>query len=186
MVARHMGHDGGVVTRLRFEGQICGIGSTSGHRFVVGRWMSSPFGAFLDVMHERPDGTRRLIAPTEQVAQFVSDTYRFDEVVVAACSSRRNGQLLHVQAGDVDLDITVGRRSPLGWLLRLVPRRLAIAPGWSLVIGPIARVLLPGVRTSGSAGGGRREYYGATDQHRVTVISGTLAGEELGSLASVA
>ena len=37
---------------------------------MVGRWPTSPFDAFADVMHEAPDGVRTLLAPTQQVADF--------------------------------------------------------------------------------------------------------------------
>jgi hypothetical protein len=41
------------------------------------------------------------------------------------------------------------------------------------------------VRATGSAGGGRREWYGARDQHRLTAVVGTLDGADLGGLAPV-
>jgi hypothetical protein len=53
------------------------------------------------------------------------------------------------------------------------------------IIDPIARVLLRGVRTSGSAGGGRRESYGAYDVRTVTAVSGRWRGVSLGALAPV-
>jgi len=40
------------IRRSVFTGEICGFGTTSGDRFVVGRWVDSPLGAFTDVMHE--------------------------------------------------------------------------------------------------------------------------------------
>ena len=45
--------------------------------------MDSPHGAFTDVMTEDRDGLRTLLAPNRAVADYVSATYRFDEVVVA-------------------------------------------------------------------------------------------------------
>ena len=66
-----------------------------------------------------------------------------------------------------------------------MPRRLATSPAWARVTDPVARVVLRGVRTRGTAGNGRREYYGATDLHRVTAISGSWQGERLGDLAPV-
>ena len=59
------------------------------------------------------------------------------------------------------LSFTVGGRPPLGRLLRAAPARVASSPAWASVVDPVARVVLPGVRTRGSAGGGRREWYGA-------------------------
>ena len=79
----------------------------------------------------------------------------------------------------------LGRRPALGWLLRSVPRRLATAPWWARLTDPVARVVLRGVRTRGTAGNERREYYGATDLRRITELSGTWQESELGSLAPV-
>ena len=49
----------------------------------------------------------------------------------------------------------------------------------------MARRVLPGVRTVGSAGGGRREYYGARDLHRVVSASVRWEGTDQGALAPV-
>lgn len=73
----------------------------------------------------------------------------------------------------------------LGRLLRLLPRPLAAHPVVSTVTDPVARVVLPGVRTRGTAGNGRREYYGATDVRAVTDATATLDGVRLGALAPV-
>ncbi len=152
---------------------------------VVGRWEESPLGTFADVMLAEPDGTRVLLAPSQEVAEFVSSTYRFDRVEIGPVSvlDRADGQ--HVIAPGLDLTLVAGSRLPLGWLLRLVPRRLATAPAWARLTDPVARVLLRGVRTRGTAGNGRREYYGATDLHRISGLSGSWAGTDLGSLAPV-
>ncbi len=170
--------------RDRFEGSIAGVGSTSGVRVVVGRWSQSPFGAFADVMLAMPDGERVWLAPTEEVGDYVAATYSFDraEVGPVEVTGERDWQ---VAAPGLSLRFGVGRRSPLGWLLRAQPRALATRPGWTTVTDPVARVMLRGVRTRGSAGDGRQEYYGATDLHRVTSLSGTWQGLDLGELAPV-
>lgn len=49
----------------------------------------------------------------------------------------------------------------------------------------MARVVLRGVRTRGTAWNSRREYYGATDLRRVTHLSGSWQGRDLGGLAPV-
>lgn len=79
----------------------------------------------------------------------------------------------------------MGRRTPLGRVLRLVPRRLAASPAWCSLTDPVARVVLRGVRTRGAAGNGRREWYGAADTHAVTRLSGSFDGRDLGGLAAV-
>ena len=44
---------------------------------------------------------------------------------------------------------------------------------------------MDGVRTRGTAGNGRREWYGATDARAVTALSGAFDGTDLGALADV-
>jgi hypothetical protein len=168
--------------RDRFSGAIAGVGSSSGVRVVIGSWEHSPLGAFADVMLADTDGTRVLLAPDERVAEFVSTTYRFDRVEIGPVTATADW---HVTAPGLDLHLEVGARAPLGRLLRVVPARLATSPGWTLVTDPVSRVLLRGVRTRGTAGNGRREYYGATDLHRITTLSGTWRGVDLGALAQV-
>jgi hypothetical protein len=173
--------------RHRISGAIAGVGSTSGVRVVVGRWAHSPWGSFADVMLAEPDGTRVLLAPNATVAGFVSTTYRFDRVELGEVAVDFGpGGAWQVTAPDLRLSLTPGRRPLLGWLLRLVPNRLATAPAWARLTDPVARVVLRGVRTRGTAGNSRAEYYGATDLHRVTHLAGTWRGTELGTLALVA
>jgi hypothetical protein len=62
---------------------------------------------------------------------------------------------------------------------------VAASPAWATAVDPVARVLLPGVRTRGSAGGGRREWYGARDLHRIVSMHGSWDGADLGDLAPV-
>ena len=179
-------------TRRRFRGRIAGVGSTSGVRVVVGWWLETPFGPFADVMVERADGHRVLLAPTEQVAELVSTTYTFDEVriepveVVAAWADgdpwvRSWGP----SSPSLSLTLEVGDRTGLGRLLRLVPEAVATSPAFATLADPVARVALRGVRTRGVARAGRREYYGATDVRAVTSMSGAFDGADLGALAPV-
>lgn len=169
----------------RFRGEIWGIGTTSGHRMVVGRWIESPFGSFADVMHEAPDGTRTLLAPTDDVAAYVEATYRFDRVVVVEVAVERSAGRLQLDAGPLSMTVATGPRTALGRLLRLVPAPLARARWWCAAVDPVARLLLHGVRTRGTAGNGRREWYGASDQHRLVQVRATWDGTDLGDLAPV-
>ena len=169
----------------RFRGRIAGLGTTSGVRVVVGWWDESPYGAFADVMLAEADGTRRLLAPSEEIAGFVSATYRFDDVRVVPVDVTAAGSQVAVSAGDLAVCCTVGRRTTLGRALRVVPAALATSPGWCRVTDPLARLALRGVRTRGSAGQGRTETYGATDHHRIDAAQGTWRGRDLGALARV-
>jgi len=166
---------------MRFRGAIAGVGTTSGVRVVVGRWDESPYGAFADAMVETADGHRVLVAPSADVAEFVAATYSFDEIRIEAITV--DGW--SVRSPSLSLDITVGGRTGLGLLLRLVPRRVAESAWWCALTDPVARVLLRGVRTRGSAKDGRREWYGATDLRAVAAVTGALDGADLGALAPV-
>ena len=66
--------------RQRFRGEIAGVGSTSGTRVVVGYWYDTPLGSFADAMVETAAGHRVLIAPRQEVADFIRSTYSFDEL----------------------------------------------------------------------------------------------------------
>ncbi|NMO93176.1 hypothetical protein [Actinomycetospora sp. TBRC 11914] len=169
----------------RFDGWIGGLGTSAGLRVVVGHWPRSPYGPFTDVMLERPDGHRVLLAPTQQVADFVSTTYTFDEVRLVPVAMDVDTHTAHLAAGDLTATLTLGRRTPLGLLLRAVPTMLATAPRWIATIDAIARRVLPGVRTVGSAGHGRTEYYGARDLHRITEATVHVGGDDQGRMTDV-
>ncbi len=171
--------------RQRFRGSIAGVGSASGVRVVVGHWRDTPLGEFSDAMVETPAGHRVLLAPREEVADFIAATYTFDETRLEpfAVTTTRTGW--RVRSPSLTLDLTLGRRTPLGVLLGAVPDRLAESPAWCTVTDPVSRVLLRGVRTRGTAGNGRREWYGATGVRAVTAASGTFDGADVGALAPV-
>ncbi|MGH3574138.1 MAG: hypothetical protein ACRDRD_04380 [Pseudonocardiaceae bacterium] len=171
--------------RWRFDGEIAAFGTTSGHRIVVGRWPVSPFGPISDVMIETPDGTRLLIAPSDEVARFVASTYRFDSVDVAPVEVIRQPGRVAVEAGRLRADLIVGPRNWLGRLLRTVPRRVATAPAWATLVDPVVRAVLPGVRTRGGAGAGRREWYGAWDLHPLVSVTASWQGSDLGTMVEV-
>ncbi len=169
----------------RFHGQIAGVGSTSGVRVVIGSWQRTPLGSFGDAMVETAEGHRVLLAPSAEVAAFIEATYVFDEVRIEPISRRSEPGRWRVESPSLALDLTVGGRMPLGRVLRLVPGRVAASPAWATVVDPVARVVLRGVRTRGTALAGRREFYGATDLHAVTSVAGSFDGAPLGALARV-
>jgi hypothetical protein len=168
---------------MRFEGLIAGFGTSGGRRVVVGLWSRSPFGRFADVMIEEPQGHRVLLAPSAEVASLVADTYRFDEVQVVPVSFRSRAPRIDVRAGDLSVALELGARTGLGRLLRVPPRRLAGSIPWLTAIDPVARVLARGAGTAGTAGGGRREYYGVTDARRLRSARVESGGLDWGGLA---
>ena len=137
-------------------------------------------------MVEDASGHRVLLAPDERVREFVAATYSFDEHVIEPVDGRRTRPTAgEVVTPSLSLRLVVGGRTPLGAALGLVPARVATAPAWCAVADPVARVVLRGVRTRGTAGGDRREWYGATSVVAVTAIEGEWRGADLGALAPV-
>jgi len=168
-----------------FDGHIAGIGTASGLRAVVGLWRESPFGPFADAMVELPSGRRILLAPTAEVAGFIAAVYTFDETRIVDVDARHAGGTLTVDAGHLRLRAALGARTVLGSAARLIPRPLAVHPRWLRAVSPFAALLSPGVRTAGTAGGGRREYYGVTDLHRIDAATVSWDGVDAGPLADV-
>ncbi|WP_205471851.1 hypothetical protein [Nocardioides sp. SYSU D00038] len=173
------------VERLRFRGRIAGVGTTSGTRVVVGHWHDTPLGSFSDAMVETAAGHRVLLAPRDEVADLIATTYTFDEVRVQPFEVAETGGVWRVRSPSLSLDLDVGRRTALGLLLRLLPNRLAAAPWFCTLTDPVARLLLRGVRTRGITHADRREWYGATDHHRLGTATGSFDGADLGTLAPV-
>lgn len=184
-------------TRLRFTGHIAGAGTASGTRLVLGCWTRTPWGPFADVMAALPDGRRVLLAPAERVAEFVAATYAFDEVRIVPVTVHRTGTGAgsgwRVRAGGPEggapalaWDFEVGRRTALGALLRAVPPPLARTAAFCRAVDPLARRVVPGVRTYGTAGAGRTEWYAASDLHALAASRAAWEGADLGALRPVA
>ncbi|MBJ7359287.1 hypothetical protein [Nocardioides sp.] len=171
--------------RQRFRGRIAGVGSTSGTRVVVGHWHDTPLGGFSDAMVETAGGHRVLLAPHQDAADFISATYSFDETRIEPFEVAVAGSRWEVRSPSLRLDLTLGGRTPLGLALRAVPARVAESPSWCTLTDPVARLALRGVRTRGTAGNGRREWYGATDTHRIAGLTGSFDRAHLGRLADV-
>ena len=173
-------HSGRVTTHV-FTGHIAGLGTTSGTRVVLGLWDVTPFGPVADAMVEDADGHRTFVSPTEELADFVAATYTFDEVLVEPIT--RDGWTL--TSASLSIALTPGRRQNVGRLLRTVPAPLRRSAGWARLCDPIARTVMPGVRTYGTAGNDRTEWYAARDAWAIESVTATWRGVDLGALAPV-
>lgn len=176
-------------TRHRFHGHIAGAGTSGGTRLVLGCWSRTPHGPFSDVMIAHPDGRRELLAPDEWVADFVASTYEFDDVRIAPVHVQRTGtaqdSTWHVAAGPLSWDFTVGARDPLGYALRAVPAPIGRTLTFARASDVLARRIMPGVRTVGTAGNDRLEWYSASDLHRLSESTATWDGATLGALTDM-
>jgi hypothetical protein len=166
---------------LAFTGHIAGVGTASGTRIVLGLWDETPFGPVADAMVEDASGHRTLVAPTRELADFIAATYSFDEILVEPVV--RHGW--SVRSEHLDVRLELGEPTLVGRLLRLVPRRLGRKRTWARAIDPVARIVMPGVRTHGTAGNGRVEWYAADGVRRIVSVLAVWGGVDLGMLAPV-
>ena len=156
-------------------GTITSLGFASGHRFVIGDWLSSPIGAFSDVMWARPNGDRVLLV-SERAAKYVTSVYPFDDV-------RCCGVIVASDARGVAVDAAgLALRLSLGTVAVPFPPR----PRWvtATVENWLARLLL-GVRTYGVSPTGVAEWYRTRSLRFVKSASGSLEGQDLGALCAV-
>jgi hypothetical protein len=171
--------------RWIFDGHIAGLGTVSGLRAVVGLWTQSPFGPIADAMVQLPSGHRILLAPTAEVAEFIREVYNFDETRIVPLTAGHAAGRLSVDAGPLRIRAGLGARTRLGVAARLVPRTLAMHPSWLRAISPLAARIVPGVRTAGTAKGGRQEFYGVTDLLSIESASVSWDGADAGALSAI-
>lgn len=159
-------------TRSIVDGTISSVAFAGGHRFAVGSWRSTPIGPFGDVMWAAPDDTRTLLAPNDEVADYVTSIYDFDSVRTGPLRVESDGRRTVVEGFGLVLDLSGGRLRPVP-----VPRPLWFT---ARVEGPIAKALM-GVVTAGVSPTGVREWYQTRGWRWVVEGSGSLDGEELGA-----
>lgn len=173
---------------IRFDGWILGASFASGHTLVVGKWRESPFGSFADVMRRDPDGTRTLVAPSDEVERFVTAHYRFDATVRSEVRVGREGDALVARADGIDLRVEVEPGPSLvSTLLRLRPRVLRTLPAWIAVEDAVFRPLVApllgggsGIHARGVTRAGARQWYAIHDLRWArarAVVDGSDLGE---------
>ncbi len=133
-----------------FEGRVTSSGFPTGDKVVIGDWESSPLGPFTNLMWAKPDGTRVLIAPTQELADYVSALYSFEEVIVTPLEVSRGKNSIEIisDIGRVDM--------AWGWVFPLPFKR----PLWFIanIEAPFARLFF-GTKTHGVTRNGWREWY---------------------------
>ena len=172
------------------EGAIAGVAFASGDDFVVGLWDSGPLGPMTDVMWARPDGTRVLLAPDEDVAAFVAGTYSFDETRVVPIRALRTRDGFALTAGDLRLDVEAGRPHPL---FAVRPRPLRRWLPWvrfedAVLRRLVGRFVIGGateVRMHGTTPSGAREWYRIDGYRPIVAARGEVSGADLGALTEL-
>ena len=112
-----------------FDGRISSSGFSSGDRIVVGDWEKSPLGPFTNVMWAKPDGTRILLSPTQEYADYVSKLYNFEEVQVVPIDVNRQQRGIDIVAGPLNISFRWKRGIgiPFGrprWLISTIEQSL--------------------------------------------------------------
>ena len=96
-----------------FKGRVISSGFQTGDMVVIGDWSDSPQGAFTNLMWAKPDGTRVLIAPSEELGDFVSSLYSFDEVIVSPMEIERTKKSIEVECDLGRVSMRWGMNVPL-------------------------------------------------------------------------
>ena len=160
-----------------FKGRVISSGFQTGDMVVIGDWSDSPQGAFTNLMWAKPDGTRVLIAPSEELGDFVSSLYSFDEVIVSPMEIERTEKSIEVEC---DLG-----RVCMKWGLN-VPLPFS-RPRWFIanIEAPFARLFF-GTKTHGITRNGRKEWYHVRGLSRMKSVELELEGRSSNQMTDMA
>ena len=160
---------------IRIRGSISSAGFAGGNRFVVGHWERSPIGPFGEVMWGTPDGQRILLAGNQEVADFVTSIYNFDDVRIGDLQTESDGRVTTVEGLGLNLHLS-------GGIARVIPfsRPLSFT---RFVERPLAKFLM-GVETFGTSSRGVSEWYQAKQWRWVKSGTAVLDGNNLGELSN--
>lgn len=180
-----------MTARVRLEGVIAAAGFASGDRFVIGAWERGPLGPMTDVMWQRSDDRRILVASSAAVADFVGSIYRFEETRVdESLSCEVTSARLRLRSTELEIDLVAAR--PMR-LFSLRPKRLRRSAAWVRIEDALFRPIVArlirgaeGVRTFGVTPGGQKEWYPIDAYQRVIHGRAVAAGRSLGDLKPVA
>ena len=157
-----------------FQGRITSSGFQTGDRIVVGAWNSSPFGKFTDIMWAKPDGVRVLIAPSQDVADYVTEMYSFDEVLIENIVTNEEGRNLKVECDSMQLDFSWKK----GFAIPFKRSLLFIA-----TVELFFAKLIFSTRTYGLTRNNRQEWYAIDRVSNLSSALATINGQNVGEMA---
>tara|TARA_X000001036_G_scaffold907_3_gene783 strand:- start:7718 stop:8362 length:645 start_codon:yes stop_codon:yes gene_type:complete len=160
-----------------FKGRVISSGFATGDMVVIGDWKNSPHGPFTNLMWAKPDGTRILIAPSQELGDFVSSLYSFEEVIVSPMEINRTGKSIEVSCDLGSVSMEWGMTIPL-----LFPR-----PRWFIanVEAFFARLLF-GTKTHGTTRNGLKEWYHVRGLSRMKSVTLDLDGRTSNQMTGMA
>jgi len=159
-----------------FEGRITSCGFTSGDRLVLGHWKESPFGSFLDIMWAKSDGTKILIAPNQEIANYISSMYEFDIIKIEEIRIEESINQIKIETTDINCHFKwsggisfMTKKRPL-WFISSVEYLF----GW----------LIFGTKTHGKTKNGKKEWYAVDRLSKLISARADINGEDLGKFTS--
>ena len=154
-----------------FKGRITSSGFESGDRIVVGAWKESPFGEFTDIMWAKPDGTRVLIAPNQEIVDYVTAMYSFDEVLLEDIVTTGEDRNQKVKSNTMELDFSWNRGLPIPF-----KRSLLFISTVELFFAK----LFFGTRTYGVTKNNRKEWYAIDRVSKIKSATAQISGKGAG------
>lgn len=159
-----------------FKGRITSSGFSTGDRIVVGAWNESPFGEFTDIMWAKPDGRRVLIAPNQEVADYVDAMYSFDKIEIQDITIKHGENNLSVDCNSMKLEFEWNR----GFRIPFKRSLFFIA-----TVELFFAKLFFGTRTHGVTKNHRKEWYAIDRVSKITNANATISGQNLGRMSSM-
>ena len=160
-----------------FKGRVISSGFQTGDMVVIGDWRESPHGAFTNLMWAKPDGTRVLIAPSEELGDFVSSLYSFEKVIVSPMEIERTEKSIEVKCDLGRVYMQWGMTIPLPFS----------RPRWFIanIEAPFARLFF-GTKTHGTTRNGRKEWYHVRGLSRMKSVELELDGRSTKQMTGMA
>ena len=159
-----------------FVGRITSCGFTSGDRLVIGHWKESPFGSFSDIMWAKPDGTKILIAPNQEIGDYISSMYEFDDIKIEEIRIEENTNQIRVET--LEINCNFEWRNGISFLIKRRPlwfvSSVEYLVGW----------LIFGTKTHGKTKNGKKEWYAVDRLSKLINAKAEINGEDLGEYTS--
>ena len=154
-----------------FKGRITSSAFESGDRIVVGAWKDSIFGEFTDIMWAKKDGTRVLIAPTQEIVDYVTAMYSFDEILLEEVTTTLSDREIKISCKTMDLEFSWNRGFP-------IPFRRSLL--FIQTIELFFARLIFSTRTYGVTKDNRKEWYAIDRVSHITSATAQIEGQDAG------
>ena len=159
-----------------FKGRISSCAFTSGDRVVIGDWHESPLGRFTDIMWANKDGKRTLVAPNQDVADYVNSMYEFEETIIEDISINNSERQLSLNSATMNFELKWDK----GWPIPFKRSLFFIA-----TVELFFAKLFFGTKTHGTTNNQRKEWYAIDRVSKIKSASGRINGQDLGDMTNM-